>query len=213
MIPSIARAISSRYYLSMADGENTARRIGDLIDRLGRLARAQAQIGGLNPAQWETLRYLARANRFSRSPGALAEFLGSTKGTASQTVLALERKGLVRRDPDPGDKRALRLALTQAGRAHLRRDPLREFTAAAGTLATADQEDLSAGLGEILGQLQRRNSRRPFGTCRQCRFFHRRGAPKQAGGPHRCALLDAVLSEADSALICIEQEEAPTPTH
>ncbi len=192
----------------MTDGDGTAGRIGDLIDRLGRLVRSQEQAGGLNPAQWEALRYLARANRFSRSPGALAEFLGSTKGTASQTVLALERKGLVRRERDPDDRRAVRLGLTGAGRTHLRRDPLREFAGAASALTKEAQNGLSAGLGDILGQLQRHNGRRPFGTCQHCRFFQRRGAAKQSDGPHRCILLDVALSEADSGLICVEQEEA-----
>ena len=43
-----------------------------LINRLERIARAGAGAGALNPAQWEALRYLGRANRFSRTPAALA---------------------------------------------------------------------------------------------------------------------------------------------
>jgi DNA-binding MarR family transcriptional regulator len=195
----------------MTDNQSTAQRISDLIDRLGRLVRSQEQADGLNPAQWEALRFLARANRFSRSPGALAEFLGSTKGTASQTVQALERKGLLRREREAADKRAIRLTLTPTGQAHLRRDPLQAFSDAAATLATQAQNDLSAGLEAFLGHMQRRNGRRPFGQCSRCRFFRCQGAAGQSGGPHRCALLDAVLSDADGALICIEQEEAPAP--
>ena len=63
------------------------------LERLTRLMRAGEHEGGLNPAQWEALRYLARANRFSRTPAALADFLGTTRGTVSQTVIALERTG------------------------------------------------------------------------------------------------------------------------
>jgi len=192
----------------MTEAEDTAQRIGDLLDRLGRLVRSREQAGGLNPAQWEALRYLGQANRFSRSPGALAEFLGSTKGTASQTALVLQRKGLVRREREADDKRAIRLALTAAGRARLRQDPLRDFSDAAGLLAGSAQADLRAGLEAILGDLQRRNQRRPFGQCHQCRFFRRDGAPARGGGPHLCALLDAALSDADSALLCIEHETA-----
>ncbi|CAH2394963.1 hypothetical protein [Mesorhizobium ventifaucium] len=51
-----------------------------LIDRLERLARSGEQSGRLNPAQWDALRYLARANRFSRTPAALANYLASTRG-------------------------------------------------------------------------------------------------------------------------------------
>ena len=51
-----------------------------LIDRLERLARLGDAPGGINPAQWKALRYLARANRFSRTPAALADYLASTRG-------------------------------------------------------------------------------------------------------------------------------------
>jgi predicted transcriptional regulator len=68
-----------------------------LIDRLERLTRAGEGLG-LNPAQWEALRFLARANRFSRSPAAVADYLASTRGTVSQTLIALE--GTAGRDLD-----------------------------------------------------------------------------------------------------------------
>ena len=69
------------------------------LERLTRLMRAGEHEGGLNPAQWEALRYLSRANRFSNSPIALTRFLGSTKGTISQTIKALERKGYIAKGP------------------------------------------------------------------------------------------------------------------
>ena len=65
------------------------------FERLARLMRAAEHDAGLNPAQWEALRYLSRAIRFSNSPGALTRYLGATKGTISQTVIALERKGFI----------------------------------------------------------------------------------------------------------------------
>ena len=40
--------------------------------RLARLLRARGHSNGLNPAQWEALRYLAVANQFSNTPGAMA---------------------------------------------------------------------------------------------------------------------------------------------
>ena len=94
------------------------------LERLARLLRSSEQIEGLYPVQWEALRYLQRANRFSRSPGALADFLGATRGTVSQSLIALERKGLIARKPDPRDRRVRRLFLSEAGRRLLDRDPL-----------------------------------------------------------------------------------------
>lgn len=69
-----------------------ALKAADLIERIARLMQAEEQKGPLNPAQWEALRYLAKANRFSRTPAALAEYLGSTRGTVSQTLIALEKR-------------------------------------------------------------------------------------------------------------------------
>src|SRR5579885_461789 len=95
-----------------------------LIDRLDRLARSDEQVGNLNPAQWEALRYLARANRFSRTPAALADYLASTRGTVSRTLASLEAKGYVSRDASLRDGRSVVLALTARGEQLLRRDPL-----------------------------------------------------------------------------------------
>lgn len=71
---------------------NAALEAAHLIDRLDRLARNGEVSGDLNPAQWEALRFVSRANRFSRTPAALAEYLGSTRGTVSQTLIALEKR-------------------------------------------------------------------------------------------------------------------------
>ena len=75
----------------MADKTTESVRIADLIDRVSRAVQRLQYTGGLNPAQWVALRYIAQANRYSRSPSAVAEYLGTTKGTASQTLKALGR--------------------------------------------------------------------------------------------------------------------------
>jgi DNA-binding MarR family transcriptional regulator len=93
------------------------------LERLSRLMRAAEFADGLNPAQWESLRFLARANRFSNSPGALTRYLGATKGTISQTVKALERKKLIEKSERPGEKRSVVLHLTEAGNAMMAKDP------------------------------------------------------------------------------------------
>jgi DNA-binding MarR family transcriptional regulator len=178
-----------------------------LIDRLERLARSGEQSAGLNPAQWEALRYLARANRFSRTPAALADYLASTRGTVSQTLIALEQKGLVARKRSARDKRSIELPLTARGEAMLKNDPLlaiaRDIDAAAGPRA----EDLVARLRALLRTTIARNGGRVFGVCSTCRYF-RAGVRPRAASPHHCALLDEPLSDADSRAICVEQESA-----
>src|SRR3546814_12965729 len=97
--------------------------LSDLLARTARLIAGDGHSAGLKPVQWQALRYLAIANRFSRTPGALAAWLGQTKGTVSQTVGALERKGLVERTGDPDDRRLVRLSLTEAAHAMPGRAP------------------------------------------------------------------------------------------
>src|SRR5271154_6260407 len=101
-----------------------AQRVAELIDRLARLTRELQFVHGLNPAQWEALRFLGRANRYSRSPSTLAEYLGTTKGTASQTLRSLESKGYLERCKDCNDRRGVSLELTAEGRALLLLDPM-----------------------------------------------------------------------------------------
>ncbi|WP_018291269.1 MarR family transcriptional regulator [Verrucomicrobium sp. 3C] len=179
-----------------------------LIDRLDRLARAGEQEGRLNPVQWEALRYLARANRFSRKPAALADYLVSTRGTVSRTLASLEGKGYVARKPDARDRRSVDFALTRKGSKTLTRDPLlvlaRNIEQATGGDATGLLDELRQTLRNAIA----RNQGRAFGACHTCRHF-RAHVRRLTRTPHHCSLLDEPLSEADSRAICAEQE--PTP--
>ncbi len=174
-----------------------------LLERLSRILQNEAHAGGLKPTQWEALRYLARANRFSRSPTAVTAYLGVTKGTVSQTLNALERKGLIRKQADPGDRRNVTIEVTCAGRNVLARDPVEAILTSAARLSAAERRALSAALEKLLTEALRRRGGRTFGVCRSCRFFQMRA---KGGAPHRCALLEVPLSGEDSERICVEQE-------
>ena len=179
-----------------------------LIDRLERLARSGEARHGINPAQWEALRYLARANRFSRTPAALADYLASTRGTVSQTLIALEGKGLVARQQSARDKRSVNVDLTDSGRRVLEDDPLHDL-ARDLRKGNSDEGLVTAVevLRDALRRALRRNGGRPFGVCHGCRHFEKNASGR---GKHHCALIDEPLSEADSALICTVQEPALT---
>ena len=176
-----------------------------LVDRLERLARLDATPDPLNAAQWEALRYLARANRYSRTPAAVADYLASTRGTVSRTLAALEDKGYLQREDNPRDGRSVDFALTARGRKAAQRDPLLAMAA-----------DMDASLGADVARLRRllqrslhgsiaRNGGRAFGACLDCRHFLRQANPG-APAPHHCGLLDVALSDAESRLLCVEQE-------
>lgn len=177
----------------------------DLLTRFSRIVAADGYDRGLQPVQWQALLFLRAANRFSRTPKALTAWLGQTKGSVSQTVAALEKKGLVARRADPGDQRVVRLDLTEAGTGLVAGPPPALAAQMLGHL-TAVQRDSFAGIVEQMLRAElARSGGRPFGLCRDCRHFE----PAARGpGLHRCRLLDVALDEADSMLVCIEQEAA-----
>lgn len=186
--------------------------VADFIERIGQLLRSGEQSGGLNPAQWAALRYLARANRFSRNPIALTRYLATTRGTTSQTLIALERKGYLTRTQSPRDKRSVDLALTEKGRKKLKDDPIVRLGDVAGEVLGRDGANARDLLSCLLARLVALNDGRMFGQCRTCRHF-RRGAGKTKSQPHFCALLTARLSDADSEKICVEQEPQSALPH
>lgn len=185
-----------------------AEAIAALVERLARMVRSGAHEGGLNPAQWEALRYLKRANRFSNAPISVARYLGATKGTVSQTLIALERKRLIAKAPRMGRGRSLALALTPEGEALLAGHPARHLEAAAAALPPKARKRLLKGLEGLLGRETLRSGGPAFGVCRDCRFFRERGAEAEPGGPHLCLLFDEPLTPADSRLVCVEQSPA-----
>lgn len=180
-------------------------RLTDLIDRLGRLIRSQIYESGMAPVQWDALRYLARCNRFSNTPGALAKYLHATKGTVSQTLNVLERKGLVAKAPDAVSGRVVRLALTAKGRAAAARDPAGGLSDYAARIEPRDAQAAERVLAGMLAEMQARHGDRPFSVCHGCRHFRR---DAEQGAPHWCSLLDEKLSESDSNAICVESEAA-----
>lgn len=177
----------------------------EILERLCTLlrhdARQRALPHGLRPVQVEALLYLDRCNRYSDTPQAVAEYLGSTKGTVSQTLKILEREGLLRKEPDPEDGRVIRLRLTASGRdlaQELAVPPILEKALAAEGLAA---QRLADDLRHLLAAMQRAAGRQTFGTCHSCRHFRR------DDGSFRCGLTGEALSTADSRKIC--REHAP----
>lgn len=67
----------------------------------------------LDPNAYGLLLWLRRADASRLTD--LAARLGVGKGTLSRQINALEALGLVRREPDPDDRRAWRLSLTEEG--------------------------------------------------------------------------------------------------
>jgi DNA-binding MarR family transcriptional regulator len=68
---------------------------------------------------FESLDFIFRSRENGLRVGDLAQALGLTVGGTSKLVDRIERAGLIRREPDPDDRRASRVALTPTGRRKL----------------------------------------------------------------------------------------------
>ncbi len=100
------------------------------VEVVGRLGRAAALSGrllernlkrfGLTTASFDLLATLRRAGPpYRLAAGALARSTLKTSGTITARLDALERDGLVRRAPDPDDRRGVLVELTPDGLARL----------------------------------------------------------------------------------------------
>ena len=99
-----------------------------------RVERALGEVG-LSLAKVKLLRHLHNA----KDPlplGALAEKNSCVKSNVTQLMDRMEGEGLVKRVPDPEDRRSVRAMITPEGR--------RKYEAAAKRLAAAETEVLSA---------------------------------------------------------------------
>jgi DNA-binding MarR family transcriptional regulator len=96
--------------------EGIVQRIQRLAWRLNRSLNETAAAYGLTHADWGLLGSLRAAGAPFRQPaGKLADHLSITAGAMTSRLDRLEARGLVRRIPDPDDRRVLQIELTEEG--------------------------------------------------------------------------------------------------
>ena len=176
------------------------RDIRDLIERIARINAADEWTHDLNPTQWLALSYLGRANRFSRAPSQVAEFMSATRGTVSQTLKALARKGLIEEIRSQSDRRWISYTVTKSGAKALNRSTA--IDEAIDKLKQAEIDTLAAGLQALVRGVLKARDKSPFGICKTCRHHKRQGA----GG--FCVLLGENLRREEVQQICHEHREA-----
>lgn len=179
-------------------------RMAELLDRLARVAHGAQFCAGLNPAQWAALRYLHRANRYSRTPGAIADYLGATPGTISQTLIALETKGYINRCRAESDRRSVHVALTPQGEALLDRDPLTVLGEAVEGLSEEERLALNSAIDRVMGQIRATKGLAGFGLCHDCNHLKRPETPATGAKSCRCGVTGDSLATPELDQICVE---------
>lgn len=159
---------------------------------------------GLNPTQGDVLaRVVARPGRIAN----LADQLGITQSSLSDTVSALEGKGLVARRPDPKDGRAREIVATAKGRALAARIPEAPLAleAAIDNLGESHRGAMLRSLTLIIRSLQEARAIPVQRMCVTCEFFgpHAHDDPEH---PHHCAFVNAAFGDAALRLDCPDHE-------
>jgi DNA-binding MarR family transcriptional regulator len=168
-LSSVARPEDVMMSNDLADATDRARETLALLPVLRRWVSARVQGAGadvgLSLRQYAALHSIRQG---ASSPGELARLWQVTPAVITGVVDRLEKRELVRREPDPDDRRRLRLALTAMGLA-ASEDVERALTDdLAAQLATAAPQELTE-LGRALDLLQRTftaldaQSLRPYG--------------------------------------------------
>lgn len=180
----------------MTESPDTPDRIAELLVHLGRAARCEDGTSEMTAAQWTCLRFFARANGSTRTPSGFASFQATTRGTASQIIKTLERRGLIMRSRSASDGRSSRIDLTETGRSMLARDPLRDIIDVIARLAAPERTQLVETLSRLAFAVSDVREVPAFGTCHDCTHFTPTG---QTG---YCACMAAELAAEETTKLC-----------
>ena len=183
------------------------RLVPELIARLARITHGDGFNAGLTPAQWSALRYFARANQFSRTPSAFAEYHSTTRGTASQTTKSLVEQGYLVRMRSRADGRSVRLDLTDKAQTALANDPFELLVRAADALSVGARGEVADALVRMLDDVSRERGKVQFGSCRSCE--HLNGDRQDRKSSYVCGRLDTPLTEAELEQLCIDFSRLP----
>jgi DNA-binding MarR family transcriptional regulator len=167
-----------------------------------------ARAAGVNPTQFAIMAVLeGRPNGMSVRDVALQ--LGVSQPSATDSISALERKGLLFKTTAPDDRRSTRVILTEHGQtslatAHATRSVAEQASKA---LHPRQQQDLLVSLITMIRHLQETGVIPIQRMCVNCRYF-RPYAHADAAQPHHCSFVDAAFGQHDLRVDCREHEIA-----
>ncbi|MEN8250900.1 MAG: MarR family transcriptional regulator [Bacteroidota bacterium] len=181
--------------------------IFDYLERLSNLLRNEQRHEGmeygLQPVQLEALHYLSICNRYSDTPMGVTDYLGQTKGTVSQSLKLLEKKGYISKHANKEDKRSVHLKVTDSGMKLIKSlIPTPLISNACDSLNEQEQEQIVMALRQLLQTIQHSNNMKTLGVCRTCRYHQ-----KKNDNRYFCELTQESLTDDDIRRICREHEK------
>lgn len=144
-----------------------------------------------------------------QSPSEISKRIGVSRASLSDSLTALQDKGLLKKRRSPEDSRATILELTAKGRR--RSDGLADWPTALqeslDDLNTEEKQILLRVLSKIIANLQDQGSVSVPRMCANCRFF-RPNAHAGSKKPHHCDYINSAFSDGELRLDCPEHEAA-----
>ncbi|MFK4509900.1 MarR family transcriptional regulator [Bradyrhizobium daqingense] len=185
-----------------------ARESIELLEQVARILWFEGTKHGLRDREWMALRFLSRANPFSRTPSALASYVGTTRGTASFIIGELERLGYLERKRSTKDKRSVTLSVTQQGKKFLVRDPVNVLIEAIAVLDDDVKVRFRDTVRHVLDRSDAAEQRHHTDVCRRCIFLRedRTATDNKTTVEFSCRLFRAPIAETEVDLLCTSFE-------
>lgn len=180
-----------------------------IIASLERIAQAfrvllwtESKEHALSPIQVQVLIFLLHHGEGKRKVSYLASEFNMTKATISDTVKALEQKGLISKEYTERDTRSYTIHLSDKGKDIANQTSLftRELRAPLGELGADDKENLLLSLIGIIRHLNKVGVITPQRMCFTCSYYR----PGPDGQGHFCQLLNQSLAPAELRVDCPE---------
>ena len=169
--------------------------------------RNQAWEGGtarkLTPTQGQILVFLAERGVLPVRLSDVAEALCLTAATASDAVITLVEKKLVRKERSAEDQRALAMTLTAAGRRESQQTSGWAEVVRSGvkSLTSDEQRVFLRGLTKVMHSLQEQGVISVTRMCAGCNYFQPY-VHADAAKPHHCGFVNKPLGEGQLRLDC-----------
>ncbi|HEY0504173.1 MAG TPA: MarR family transcriptional regulator [Lysobacter sp.] len=182
------------------------------LEQLASLVRAQSWRSdgtpSLPPTQGAVLRMLSGQTEGLRARQ-IAQRLGITPASVSDSLKALEIRGWIARTVDAEDRRAATIRLTRQGRAVAGKlaHPARGMAALLQDLDEADTAALLRATQLLVARAQQQGLATGLRTCLGCRFFQP-FASGDAARPHVCGFLGTPFGDAELRMDCADQSPA-----
>jgi DNA-binding MarR family transcriptional regulator len=168
-IDRFLESIKERLPMLDPEVEGLVDRIGGLSRRFHRALDETLADFNLDYSEWKLLGLLTREGEVYRSsPGKLARVMELSSGAMTNRLDRLEQAGLVRRLPDPNDRRGIQVELTEKGK-RLYEDAIgvqaRKESLVAAALTDAEKKQLNTLLRRLMIEFERAEGGPPPEDC------------------------------------------------